>query len=60
MAIVVHGGTALLFCSGLHQAQGALDVVGDLELQALLCPKRVGFAERISRCPSRGVEKAMH
>ena len=36
MAIVVHSGTALLLRSGLHQVQGVLDVVGDLELQALL------------------------
>ena len=59
MAIGVHGGTALLLRSGLHQVQGALDVVVALELQALLCPTRVGFAERISRCPSRSGKEIM-
>ena len=60
MAIVVHGGTASRLRLGLHQVQGALEVVvGVLELQALLCPTRVGFAERIRRCPSRDGKEIM-
>ena len=59
MAIVVHGGMASLLRLGLHQVQGALDVVVVLELQALLCPTRVELAERVIRCPSRDGKEIM-